>query len=116
MLRLPLPELMGNLAESCEAETAILLREMAVAVESGESVDAAWRAGVQMLPISGAEQEILARLSFKGDETKVCKELSLVTDWLANRVEELERSRAEEEKQAAALCFSGAALLVILLV
>lgn len=116
MMRTPLPELLGKQAEHCGADTAKLLRDMAEAAAEGEPVDAAWWAGVCRLPISGQEQEILLGLSFSGDEETVCKETALVLYRLSNCAEELERSRAEEEKRTAALCFSGAALLVILLI
>ena len=116
MMRPPLPELLGKLAEPCGEETGNLLREMAAAAVEGESVDVAWRTGVCRLPLSEAEHEILLGLSFCGDETKMCKEISLALYGLSNCAEELDHNCAEEEKRAAALCFAGAALLVILLI
>ena len=116
MTRMPLPDLLEKMAGQCGTETAELLRDLAAAAAGGESVDAAWEDGVCRLPISGREREILLELSFGGDEEKVCKETSRALYRLANCMEELDRSRAEEEKRVAALCFSGAALLVILLI
>lgn len=116
MMRTPLPELLEQLAEPCGAETGKLLRDMAAAAVEGEAADIVWCKGVCGLPLSRQEREILSGLSFGGDEEKVCKEISLALYTLANHVEELDLSRAEEEKRAAALCFSGAALLVILLI
>lgn len=116
MMRPPLPELFGKMAEHCGAETAELLRSMASAAVEGESVDTVWAAGVCQLPVSEREREILRELSFHGDEETVCKEIALALYGLANCAEELDHNRAEEEKRGAALCFSGAALLVILLI
>ena len=116
MVRPPLPELLEKLAEPCGSETGNLLREMAKAGAEGEAVDVVWRTGVCRLPLSEPEQEILLGLSFGGDETKVCKEISLVLYRLSNCAETLDRNRGEVEKREAALCFSGAALLVILLI
>ena len=79
-------------------------------------MDTAWRTGVSRLPVSQREKDLLLGLSFNGDEESVCKETALVLYGLSNCAEELEHSRAEEEKRTAALCFSSAALLVILLI
>ena len=116
MTRMPLPDLFEKMAGQYGMETTELLRDLAAAAAGGNSVDAVWKEGVRRLPISGREQEVLSELSFSGDEEKVCKEMSNALYRLANCAEELDHSRAEEEKRVAALCFSGAALLVILLI
>lgn len=116
MMRTPLPDLFGKLAKDCGLETAEVLRGMAFAAGDGMDVNEVWCTDICRLPLSKREQEILCGVSFAGDEEKVCKELSLALYGLANCVEELDRDRPEEEKRTAALCFSGAALLVILLI
>lgn len=116
MTRTPLLELLEKMVGHCGTEVTELLQDIAAAAAAGQSVDLVWVTGVCRLPVSNREQEILQQLSFNGDEDKLCKEISLVLYGLSNCVEELDRSRAEEEKQEAALCFSGAALLVILLI
>lgn len=116
MMRTPLPELFENLAEHCGAETAELLKNLAASAAGGEPVDVAWETGVRQLPLSKREQDVLMCLNFSGDEEKVCKEIALSLYGLVTCAEELDRNRAEEEKRVAALCFSSAALLVILLI
>lgn len=116
MTRTPLPDLFEKMAEQCGTETAELLLDLAGAAAGGEDVSAVWKEGVRRLPIFGQEHEVLLELTFSGDEEKVCKELAFALYGLANCVEELDRSRSEEEKRVAALCFSGASLLVILLI
>lgn len=116
MTRAPLPELLETLAKDCGTETAGLLRDMAAAAGKGTDVNAVWHTGIGQLPLLGRERDFLRSVSFTGDEEKVCKELALALYGLAQRAEELERGRPEEEKRAAALCFSGAALMVILLI
>lgn len=116
MLRTPMPELLEKLAESCRQESAQLLRSAAKAAGQGKAVGAVWREQLTNLPLNRREQDILAGLSFQGDEETLCKELSFVAYELAKCAEERERCRPEEEKRATALCFSCAALMVILLI
>ena len=68
--------------------------------------------------IAAGDREALAALgdSLHGDEESVCKAISLVIYQLAKSLEETDRVRQQEEKRTAALCFSAAALMVILLI
>lgn len=117
MARTPLPLLMEALGSDCRGpETAALFRRSADAARQGEGLEAAWRGGVGLLPLAPREREILEGLTLRGDEESVCKGISLVITELARGVEELERQRPERDRRTAALCFSGAALLVILLI
>lgn len=52
----------------------------------------------------------------QGDETSACKGVLLAREKLQSRLKELVNQRPEEEKRATALCFSAAALVVILLI
>ena len=54
--------------------------------------------------------------SLHGDEENVCKVISLAIYSMAQDAEEQTRRQPEEAKRATALCLSGAALLVILLI
>ena len=108
MTRMPLPRLLGVLAADCGPDAAALAR--------GEGLTEAWCAGIEALPLNRRDQEVLRSLEFQGDEENFCKGISLATYRLAESVEAMERAWPEEEKRTAALCFSAAALLVILLV
>ena len=116
MMRTPMPELFRKLAEQCGCETGGVLRAAADASGRGEAVEIAWREQLCRLPLNRRELAALYELSFCGDEDALCKELSFAAYELAKCAEELERSRPEEEKRTTALCFSGAALVVILLI
>ena len=116
MARTPLPELLDRRALRCRSQAGDLLQETARAARRGESLTAAWRRGTETLPLSESDREILGALDLQGDEEKVRKALSLVCARLEKHTEELDRHRPEEEKRAMALCFSAAALLVILLI
>ena len=117
MARTPLPLLLEALAADCRGpETASLFQRSAEAARQGEGLEAAWRVGVRLLPLAPREREALEGLTLRGDEESVCKGISLVITALAKSAEELERQRPERDRRTAALCFSGAALLVILLI
>lgn len=116
MMRTPMPELLKKMAESCGQETAQLLKAAATAAEQGETVGTVWRQQLLAFPLDKTERGILSGLSFQGDEEKLCKELSFAAYELAKCAEDLDRCRPEEEKRTTALCFSCAALVVILLI
>lgn len=116
MARTPLPELLFGLAKDCGRDCSEFLCTVADAASRGNALSAAWRTGCEKLPLRHCEQDVLMALSLYGDEEKVCKDISVATYELAKRAAEVEQSRPEEEKRTTALCFSGAALLVILLI
>ena len=84
----------------------------------GEPLAPVWRTLSGELPLPLQSREVLADLGadLHGDEEAVCKAISLAVQRLEQHREDLENSRQAEEKRVTALCFSGAALLVILLI
>ena len=116
MERPPMPRLLQRVAERCGEDVQTFLQSVAAAAGNGEGLNASWKKGIMELPLGGLEREILLSVEFRGDEEKVCKGLSLAAFQLAQCAEELERKRPEEMKRTSALCFSSAALLVILLI
>ena len=116
MARTPMPILLRKLTANCGEVIQHLFRVAAVSAEKGEGLTEAWRKGIMELPLEDREREILLGVEFQGDEEKVCHGISLAAFQLAQSAEELERKRPEEAKRTSALCFSWAALLVILLI
>ena len=114
--RTPLPLLLEKAAVECTSESSHLFQKMAETAQRGESLENTWKAEVQKLSLGERERDALLGLELSGDEEKICKALSLVIYRLTQIAEELERKRPEEEKRTTALCFSCAALLVILLI
>ena len=118
MARTPLPLLLERLASGCGPEAGAFFRAAASAAKQGERLPEAWKQAAEALPLPEADRMAVAALGedLHGDEETICKAISLVTYQLAKALEESFRRKPEEDKRTAALCLSGAALLVILLI
>lgn len=118
LTRMPLPRLLERLAETCGGEVSDLFRRAANGLKAGELPQAAWEQALAGLPLPGEDRQTLLRLAdiLQGDEESACKGISLASNALRSRLERWERQRPEEDKRATALCFSAAALVVILLI
>nr|WP_326125377.1 stage III sporulation protein AB [uncultured Oscillibacter sp.] len=114
MARTPLPLLLERLSQGCGETAGAFFREVSAAARRGENLGDAWRQAAETLPGTSALTELGDGLC--GDEESVCKAISLVIYSLAQDLEERTRRQPEEAKRATALCLSGAALLVILLI
>lgn len=118
LARTPLPVLLERLAQGCGQDAGAFFRQASAAARGGEDLGEAWRRGTGALPLCPGSAAALAELggALCGDEESVCKGISLAVYALAKDAEERTARRAEEGKRATALCLSGAALLVILLI
>lgn len=99
-------------------EVSQLFERSAAALAAGRSPEIVWCQTVSCLPVSETDKRALSELvnALQGDETSACKGILLARKELQNSLSQLEKQRPDEEKRAAALCFSAAALLVILLI
>lgn len=118
MARTALPLLLERLAGQCGPDAAVLFSGAAAALRRGEPLTPVWRTLSEELPLPPESREVLADLGadLHGDEEAVCRAILLAVQRLEQHREDLENSRQAEEKRVTALCFSGAALLVILLI
>ena len=116
MTRTPMPHLLQGLAERCGEEVQAFFRSVAAAAEGGDSLADAWKQGAAERPLGDRERGTLLGLELRGDEEALCKAISQTAFQLAQYAGELERKHPEEMKRTSALCFSSAALLVILLI
>lgn len=118
LTRIPLPRLLKRLAEGCGEETRAFFQDASRGLEAGETFAAAWNRAVEKLGLPDGDKQVLLTLqeTMQGDEMSACKGISLAMEKLRNRLKELDNQRPEEEKRATALCFSAAALVVILLI
>ena len=118
LARTPLPELLRELSADCGEEAVGFFRAVSQAAGGGEDLPRVWRERAETLTLEPWDRSAISDLGgdLQGDEEKVCKAISHVAYELAKSAEETERKRPEREKQAMALWFSSAALLVILLI
>ena len=116
--RTPLLPLFRQAARGRCHEVSQLFERSAAALAAGRSPEIVWCQAVSCLPVSETDKRALSELvnALQGDETSACKGILLVRKELQNSLSQLEKQRPDEEKRAAALCFSAAALLVILLI
>ena len=118
LARTPMPRLLERLAAERHGETAAFLAAVSRGLKGGEPPAAAWDRAVGALPLPEEEQRALLTMadSLQGDEENACKGVSLARKTLQNSLKKLEDQRPDEDKRATALCFSAAALVVILLI
>lgn len=118
LTRMPLPQLSEWLAGHSGGEVSALFRKTARGLKSGETPHAVWEQALMELPLTAEDRQTLLELSnaLQGDETSACKGILLASKALRHRLEKREAQRPEEDKRATALCFSAAALVVILLI
>lgn len=112
--RTPFPLLMANLDRG---PAAGFFRGVSGRLRQGERLDQAWTAALRAFPMEEADKQILESLGpdLRGDETRIRAVLLEASGKLAERAQALARSRGDDTRRTAALFFSGAALLVILL-
>ena len=118
MARTPLPALLNSLSKGCGGAASAFFAAVSQAAGEGESLPKVWQEQAEALPLDPADQSAVASLAhdLQGDEEKVCKAIIHVSHTLEESAGEAARTAPDREKRAAALWFSAAALLVILLV
>ena len=114
----PLLPLFRQAARGRCHEVSQLFEGSAAALAAERSPEIVWCQAVSCLPVSETDKRALSELvnALQGDEASACKGILLVRKELQSSLSQLEKQRPDEEKRAAALCFSAAALLVILLI
>lgn len=78
----------------------------------------AWRQAAGNLPVMGTELRLLSELghSLTGDEERVCRGLTAVSTQLQAELQRQRKTAAEVDRRKTALCLSGAAFVIILLI
>jgi len=118
LTRIRLPELLERLGENCRTQDAAqFFRAVSAAVSREESIKKAWQRATEALPAAKESKVVLAELAeqLHGKECNICQAISLVIDRLERQLREWDFAAPEATRRTTALCFSGAALLVILL-
>lgn len=117
MTRSPLPDLLSRLAATCAPDAAAFFRSVSEGARHGGAPSALWLAASDALPLSPPDRQTLRELApvLRGDEEQIRKALTIAVARLERSLQERDQSAATETRQSAALIFSAAALIVILL-
>ncbi len=117
MARVPFPDLLGRLAVTCAPDAAGFFRAVSEGARHGGAASELWLTAADALPLSAPDAQTLRELApvLRGDEEQICAALQLASERFERSLREFDQSAAAETRQTAALIFSAAALLVILL-
>lgn len=115
--RTPIPRLLRKAGNGRSREVTAFLAAVGLRCEEW-GVAEAWRQAAEQLPLPPQEKQLLVELGrcLQGDEQQVCRGLETAAALLDKSLEERRKTAAEGERRSTALCFSGAALLIILLI
>ena len=117
LTRRPLPRLLREVSGAGRSPAETCLRETAAAMERGEPPSRAWAAACRTLPLGEAAHSAAAELggALSGGEEDICKAIQLAADRLRGELTELRHEKRDRAKRSGAVCFSAAALVIILL-
>ena len=115
--RTPMPRLLRKTGNGRGREVAEFFASVGMRCEE-QGMAEAWRGAAEKLSLPPRERQLLAELGncLQGDEQQVCRGLETAAAALTKSLERRRVTAAEAEKRSTALCFSGAALLIILLI
>ncbi|WP_295866110.1 stage III sporulation protein AB [uncultured Oscillibacter sp.] len=117
LTRRPLPRLLREVSGGGRSPAETCLRETAAAMERGEPPSRAWAAACRTLPLGETARSAAAELggALSGGEEDICKAIQLAADRLRGELTELRHEKRDRAKRSGAVCFSAAALVIILL-
>lgn len=115
LTRMRLPELMLRLANGRIEPVACFFRSVAQSMRTGIFPADAWRQALN--PLAKTVPSAVAEVgdAFRGDEEQICQSAALAERALQRALKERESLQLDWERRTTAMCFSAAALLVILL-
>ena len=115
--RIPFPELLERLSETCGADAAMFFRTVSGGVRQGRTPSVVWIQEADALPLSAVDRATLREFAsvLRGDEEQIRRAVSVISARLGRSLQEMDASAAGDIRRSAALIFSAAALIVILL-
>lgn len=118
VFRYPLPQLLERAEQGRNGEVSAFFSAVSDGLKAGEDLQLCWRKAAEYLDLPPRETKLLsaAAETMHGDEESACNGISLVTQELEKCAQKWDERLADDNKRTAALAFSGAALLVILLI
>lgn len=113
----PLPRIFQNLSQHYTGKTGALYHAVSQEIEEGNTLLDSWMAGVEAIGFPPEETSLLLQTgrSFVGNEEQICKVLNLASDCFEREISKIKEQLPNERRSCGALCVSGGALLLILL-
>lgn len=117
LARRPLPGLLSELAEACGEDAGQFLRDVAASLRGDGDLETAWREAADGPPLSEQERQVLASVGseLRGDEERLRRAVLAAAERLEEGVRDLDAGERDVGRREAALAFSAAALLIVLL-
>ena len=117
LARVPLPDLLERVAETCGADAAGFFRAVSAGIRRGLGPSATWTASADTLPLSDTDRATLREFAsvLRGDEEQIRTAAALLSGRLERSLRDMDDAAPADLRRSAALIFSAAALLVILL-
>lgn len=117
LTRRSLPRLLREEGGAGSTAADALLWEVSRRLERGETLSSAWRAAAEALPLGERVRQTVCALGeqLSGGEEEICKALSLASDCIHEELQALRAEKRDRLRRSGAVCFSAAALLIILL-
>lgn len=116
LCRMPLPRLLRRLGGESPPPLSGFFLDISRELSGGGDFGVAWGRGVPTLALPEEAREALGQLRLTGDEESVLAELGRAKATLERVLTARRAKRAEGEKLSAALCFSSAAFLILILI
>ena len=117
LTRRPLPRLLREVSGAGRSPAELCLRETAEAVERGVPPAQAWAAACRTLPLGETARAAAAEPggALSGGEEDICKAIQIAADRLRAELTQLRQEKRDRARRSGAVCFSAAALVIILL-
>ncbi|WP_409968436.1 stage III sporulation protein AB [Bengtsoniella intestinalis] len=114
----PLPRIFLRLSQTYTGVTGVFFSQVYQGIQAEKTLTESWEQAVNVCFLEGEIQDVLHQLgyTFSGDSEKICKVLLLVNDYFKGILTDIRSKMPEKRRSFGAMCFSGGALLLILLV
>lgn len=113
----PLPRIFLQLSQSAQGHGNDFFGDVICNLQEGKTLQMAWEEAVLSGQFPLEVEGVLLQVgrSFSGDEEQICKVLSLANGCLERIIKQYQEDLPDKRRSTGALCFSGGALLLILL-
>lgn len=112
MMRMPLPQLLEQAAKD-----ELFFGEVLQELQKHEELEKAWEQAAEALPLPSQSRKVWSWLGGRltGDEQSVLQAMAYVEQIMGQESRQMAAEKREANRRTTAICFSTAALVVILL-